>query len=60
MELLKDIKHTFGNYGLRLNTGKCVNMNMNVEEQQKIGEDQELKGVDAAMYLGNKLNKKQV
>ena len=33
-------------------------MNMNVEEQQKIGEDQELKGVDAAMYLGNKLNKK--
>jgi hypothetical protein len=36
-------------------------MNMNVEEQQKMGteaRDQALKGVDSTMYLGNKLNNK--
>jgi hypothetical protein len=60
-ELLGLIKDTSGNYGLRLNKGKCVNMNMNVVGQQKQGKqdhDLELKGVDAAMYLGNKLNNK--
>ena len=36
-------------------------MNMHVEGQQKLGpepEDHQMKGVESAMYLGNRLNKK--
>ena len=37
-------------------------MNMNAEGQQKLGtgeEDQELKGVESAMYLGNRQSTQQ-
>ena len=47
-------------YGLKLNEEKCVNLNMNTgEQQQKLGNTEEaytMKGVDSAMYLGNRLN----
>ena len=60
-EILGHVKNISGDYGLRLNKGKCVNMNMHVEGQQKLGtkpEDHQMKGVESAMYLGNRLNKK--
>ena len=50
-------------YGLSLNKDKCVNMNMNTPHanQQQIGTQptaHKMKGVDSAMYLGNRLNKR--
>ena len=60
-EILGLIQHTSSKYGLKLNKDKCVNMNMNTNGSQKIGTqtgDHAMKNVEAAMYLGNKLNKK--
>jgi len=60
-EILGHVKNISGDYGLRLNKGKCVNMNMNVEGQQKLGtepDDHQMEGVESAMYPGNRLNKK--
>ena len=60
-EILGLIQHTSSKYGLRLNKDKCVNMNMNTEGSQKLGtqaDDHVMKSVEAAMYLGNKLNKR--
>jgi len=60
-EILGHVKNISGDYGLRLNKGKCVNMNMNVQGKQKLGtepDDHQMEGVESAMYLGNRLNKK--
>ena len=60
-EILGHIKNISGEYGLRLNKGKCVNMNMNAVGEQKLGtqtEDHQMVGVESAMYLGNRLNKR--
>ena len=65
---LEGIEEIFGHidsisaeYGLSLNKDKCVNMNMNTPQgkQQRLGTQQhahKMKGVDSAMYLGNRLN----
>ena len=60
-EILGRIQRVSGKYGLKLNQDKCVNMNMNANGSQKLGtqaEDHKMKEVGAAMYLGNKLNKR--
>ena len=60
-EILGHIKNISGEYGLRLNKGKCVNMSMNAVGEQKLGtqtEDHQMMGVESAMYLGNRLNKR--
>ena len=45
-------------YGLNLNRGKCVNLNMNTEESQKFQNGTNIKNEKEAMYLGNELNYK--
>ena len=60
-EILGHIQRISGKYGLKLNQDKCVNMNMNTNGAQKLGthaDDYRMKDVEAAMYLGNKLNKR--
>ena len=61
-EILGHIDEVSGKYGLSLNKDKCVNLNMNTppEKQQRLGDTADahkMKEVEAAMYLGNKLNK---
>ena len=45
-----------GQYGLKLNKDKCVNLNMNTEEQQAFSGGEGLIKVEEATYLGNTLN----
>ena len=45
-------------YGLNLNRGKCVNLNMNTEASQKFSNGENIKSEKEAMYLGNELNYK--
>ena len=62
-EILEHINNISGEYGLTLNKDKCVNLNMNTppDKQQKLGarhNAHKMKGVESAMYLGNRLNKR--
>ena len=45
-------------YGLNLNRGKCVNLNMNTEDTQKFSNGDGIKSKKEATYLGNELNYK--
>jgi retron-type reverse transcriptase len=46
------------NYGLKLNKGKCVNLNMNTGKQQTFSNQKEIAQASEATYLGNVLNYK--
>ena len=47
-----------GRYDLKLNKDKCVNLNMNTEEQQTCGGGVGLIKAEEATYLGNTLASK--
>ena len=49
---------TVGEYGLKLNIVKCVNLNMTTGERQNMGGGIQLENVEEATYLGNTMNKK--
>ena len=55
-ELLERIERISGQYGLELNKDKCVNLNMNTEEQQTFRGRNKLMKAEEATYLGNTLN----
>jgi hypothetical protein len=62
-EILEHIDKISLKYGLTLNKDKCVNLNMNTPQnkQQRLGtqpQAHKMKGVESAMYLGNRLNKR--
>jgi len=58
-EKLLELTETIsGKYGLKLNKAKCVNLNMNTEEQQAFGNGEALGKAQDATYLGNVLNYK--
>ena len=57
-ELLERIERMSGQCGLKPNKGKCVNLNMNTEEQQTSRGENKLIKAEEATYLGNTLNSK--
>ena len=58
-ELLKLTEVVSAKYGLALNRGKCVTINMNSDDDEICFEDGiKLNSVNEATYLGNDLNKK--
>ena len=57
-ELLEQIERISGQYGLKLNKDKCVNLNMNTEEQQTFRGGQQLVAAEEATYLGDTLNRR--
>ena len=57
-KLFKLTEQVSAKYGLALNRGKCVTINMNSENDEICVEDGvKLSEVNEAMYLGNELNK---
>jgi hypothetical protein len=46
------------NYGLKLNKGKCINLNMNTDLQQKFWDGESIQPTKDATYLGNVLSYK--
>ena len=55
-KLLADIEMEGQKYGLRLNKDKCVNLNMNMDEQQSFKNGEKLVKAEEAVYLGNTLS----
>ena len=47
-----------GQYGLKLNKDKCVNLDMNIKEQQTFKRGHKLVAAEEATYLGNKLDRR--
>ena len=47
-----------GEYGLKLNIYKCVNLNKNMKESPKMRGGYRIENVEEATYLGNTMNKK--
>ena len=56
--LLEKIEAIFEEHGLKLNKDKCVNLNMNTEEQQTLRNGEKLVKAEEAVYLGNTLSSK--
>ena len=57
-ELLEIIERISGQYRFKLNKDKCVNLNMNTEEQLTFRRGNKLIKAEEARYLGNTLNSK--
>ena len=57
-EMLELIENISGEYGLKLNKDKCVNLNINTDEQQTFKNGDKLIKAEEAVYLGNTLNSK--
>ena len=57
-ELISLTERISATYGLKLNKDKCVNLNMNTEEQQQIQDHKPILSSTNATYLGNVLNNK--
>ena len=57
-ELLKLTEETSAKYGLKLNKGKCVAINMNNEDKIHSPDGKDLQKGAETMYLGNEINTK--
>ena len=58
--MLAAIEKHAGRYGMRLNSGKCVYINMGNKNKIKFQNGEELKKVEEADYLGAKITKKNL